>query len=79
MQENEEDECTPAPKEDEINSDGLKIGLQPALERLDSSMNQKIKPSIEQPQTLELKQLLAHLKYAFLEDKSQLPVIIATN
>ncbi|GJZ31263.1 hypothetical protein Tco_0576310 [Tanacetum coccineum] len=35
------------------------------------------KPSIEEPPELELKDLLSHLEYAFLEETNKLPVIIA--
>lgn len=34
-------------------------------------------PSIMQPPTLELKPLLDHLMYAYLEDNEKLPVIIS--
>ncbi|GAV57601.1 hypothetical protein CFOL_v3_01138, partial [Cephalotus follicularis] len=37
----------------------------------------KLLPSIEQPPKLELKPLPDHLKYAFLEENDQLPVIVA--
>src|SRR5262249_28757929 len=36
------------------------------------------KPSIEEPPVLELKQLPEYLEYAFLEENSKLPVIIAS-
>nr|GEW42204.1 reverse transcriptase domain-containing protein [Tanacetum cinerariifolium] len=39
----------------------------------------KEKSSIEEPLELELKELPSHLEYAFLEDFSKLPVIIAKN
>nr|GEZ86833.1 DNA-directed DNA polymerase [Tanacetum cinerariifolium] len=39
----------------------------------------KEKSSIEEPPELELKELLSHLEYAFLEDSNKLPVIIAKN
>ena len=35
------------------------------------------KPSCEEPPTLELKPLLAHLRYAFLGESTTLPVIIS--
>ena len=38
----------------------------------------KLKPSIEEPPTLELKTLPSHLKYAFLEKDSKLPVVISS-
>ncbi|XP_076924956.1 uncharacterized protein LOC143587593 [Bidens hawaiensis] len=41
--------------------------------------NEKSKPSIEEPPALELKELPKHLKYAFLEKDSQLPVIISSH
>nr|GEX16550.1 reverse transcriptase domain-containing protein [Tanacetum cinerariifolium] len=37
----------------------------------------KAKSSIEEPPELELKELLSHLEYAFLEESGKLPVIIA--
>nr|GEV57620.1 reverse transcriptase domain-containing protein [Tanacetum cinerariifolium] len=37
----------------------------------------KAKSSVEEPPELELKELPAHLEYAFLEDSNKLPVIIA--
>ncbi|GKA33384.1 hypothetical protein Tco_0719813 [Tanacetum coccineum] len=37
----------------------------------------KAKHSIEEPPELELKDLLSHLEYAFLEENNKLPVIIA--
>nr|GEU89959.1 DNA-directed DNA polymerase [Tanacetum cinerariifolium] len=37
----------------------------------------KAKSSVEEPPELELKELLSHLDYAFLEDFNKLPVIIA--
>nr|GEX18290.1 reverse transcriptase domain-containing protein [Tanacetum cinerariifolium] len=37
----------------------------------------KAKSSIEEPPGLELKELLSHLEYAFLEETDKLPVIIA--
>ncbi|KAL8092004.1 hypothetical protein AgCh_034328 [Apium graveolens] len=39
----------------------------------------KLKPSIEEAPTLELKPLPEHLRYAFLGDASTLPVIIASD
>ena len=39
----------------------------------------KVKPSLEDPPDLELKELHAHLEYAFLEVGSQLPVIISSD
>ena len=39
----------------------------------------KLKPSIEEAPTLELKPLTEHLSYAFLGDASTLPVIIASD
>ncbi|GJX91909.1 hypothetical protein Tco_0345235, partial [Tanacetum coccineum] len=38
---------------------------------------EKIKSSIDDPPDLELKELPPHLKYAFLEGTSKLPIIIA--
>ncbi|XP_010247839.1 PREDICTED: uncharacterized protein LOC104590793 [Nelumbo nucifera] len=49
------------------------------LENLDRPSMLESKPSIEEPPTLELKQLPPHLEYAFLEAPSALPVIISTD
>nr|GFD05367.1 reverse transcriptase domain-containing protein [Tanacetum cinerariifolium] len=37
----------------------------------------KEKSPVEEPPELELKELLSHLEYVFLEDSNKLPVIIA--
>ena len=44
---------------------------------LGSQSNSKLKPSIKDPPTLELKPLPSHLKYAFLEKSKKLPVLIS--
>ncbi|GJU02411.1 hypothetical protein Tco_1112749 [Tanacetum coccineum] len=44
------------------------------LKQVDVTMT---KPSIEEPPELELKDLLSHLEYAFLEGTNKLPVIIS--
>nr|GEU63616.1 DNA-directed DNA polymerase [Tanacetum cinerariifolium] len=44
------------------------------LKQVDATMT---KPSIEEPPDLELKELLSHLKYVFLEGTDKLPVIIS--
>nr|GFB28963.1 reverse transcriptase domain-containing protein [Tanacetum cinerariifolium] len=43
------------------------------LKQVDATMTN---PSIEEPLELELKELLSHLEYAFLEGTDKLPVII---
>ena len=45
---------------------------------LDGPHTPKLKPSIEKPPTLELKTLPSHLKYAFLEKDSKLPIVISS-
>ncbi|GJZ18353.1 reverse transcriptase domain-containing protein [Tanacetum coccineum] len=47
------------------------------IEKLPQDNTFKLKPSIEDPPTLELKDLPSHLEYAFLAEYSKLPVIIA--
>ena len=47
------------------------LELQPSIET-------RIKPSIDVPPTLELKQLPSHLRYAFLGPFNTLPVIISS-
>ena len=47
------------------------------LEKITVRDAERLKPSIEELPTLELKQLPYYLEYAFLEENSELPVIIA--
>ncbi|KAI3670822.1 hypothetical protein L1987_87464 [Smallanthus sonchifolius] len=49
------------------------------IESLPVEINSGTKPSLEEPPTLELKDLPSHLKYVFLGDNDTLPVIIASN
>ncbi|KAJ9552560.1 hypothetical protein OSB04_016605 [Centaurea solstitialis] len=49
-----------------------------AFEILDNTEGKSFTPSIVSPPDLELKQLPAHLKYAFLGDQNKLPVIISS-
>ncbi|KAJ9565113.1 hypothetical protein OSB04_001079 [Centaurea solstitialis] len=49
-----------------------------AFEILDNTEGKSFTPSIVSPPDLELKQLPAYLKYAFLGDQNKLPVIISS-
>ncbi|XP_052203119.1 uncharacterized protein LOC127808586 [Diospyros lotus] len=49
----------------------------PRYVKLERPLMKPPKPSIEEPPSLELKPLPSHLKYAFLEGSSSLPVIIS--
>ena len=49
------------------------------VETLDGPHAPKLKLSIEEPPTLELKTLLSHLKYVFLKKDSKLPVVISSS
>ena len=49
------------------------------VENLDLPKKDRIKPSIEEPPQLELKLLPNHLRYAFLGNSSELPVIISSS
>ena len=49
------------------------------FERMDDSRRDRLKPSIEDPPILELKELLAHLEYAFMGEGKTLLVIMASN
>ena len=49
------------------------------FEAMDDSRWGRLKPSIEDPTVLELKELSIHLEYAFLKERVTLPVIIASN
>nr|GEV73189.1 reverse transcriptase domain-containing protein [Tanacetum cinerariifolium] len=54
--------------EDFLNDDLIPTGIENSA-----------KSSVEEPPELELKELLSHLKYTFLEDSNKFPVIIAKN
>ncbi|XP_048229171.1 uncharacterized protein LOC125369889 [Ricinus communis] len=45
----------------------------------DSLGVKKLKPSLEEPPVLELKELLAHLMYAYLDEVKHLPIIISAH
>ncbi|KAF5776609.1 putative nucleotidyltransferase, Ribonuclease H [Helianthus annuus] len=49
------------------------------VESLPEHIDTHLKPSLESPPQVELKELLKHLKYAFVGDNDTLPVIIAAN
>ncbi|XP_022024976.1 uncharacterized protein LOC110925329 [Helianthus annuus] len=49
------------------------------VESLPEHIDTHLKPSLESPPQVELKELPKHLKYAFLGDNDTLPVIIAAN
>nr|KAJ0198196.1 hypothetical protein LSAT_V11C700362320 [Lactuca sativa] len=47
------------------------------VEKLPTSFSDPLKPSLEEPPTLELKTLPSHLKYSFLGSNENLPIIIS--
>ncbi|XP_076896197.1 uncharacterized protein LOC143549082 [Bidens hawaiensis] len=49
------------------------------IEDVDRVAEPKAKPSVVDPPSIELKELLSHLEYALLEDGSRLPVIISAS
>ena len=50
------------------------------IERLElRKPENKLKPSIVEPPTLELKELPSNLEYVFLQGEDQLPVIISSS
>ena len=53
------------------------LSKKPELEELGRSPSRP-KPSIEEPPKHELKSLPSHLRYAYLDDNSKLPVIISS-
>ncbi|KAK9050876.1 hypothetical protein SSX86_030154 [Deinandra increscens subsp. villosa] len=55
------------------------LDLSPEVFEVIDTMRAKSRPSVEDPPTLELKELPSHLEYAFLETDSRLPVIIASD
>lgn len=50
-----------------------------STDRATLSMDSRLRSSIEEPSNLELKTLLEHLEYVFLEEGLKLPVIIVGN
>ncbi|KAI3797202.1 hypothetical protein L1987_32457 [Smallanthus sonchifolius] len=50
-----------------------------ACEAINRDLEPRAKPSVEEPPVLDLKELPSHLEYAFLGEKSQLPVIISSS
>ncbi|XP_021994444.1 uncharacterized protein LOC110891080 [Helianthus annuus] len=46
---------------------------------IDREVEEKSKPSVEDPPSLELKELPPHLEYAFLDEECHLPVIISAS
>ncbi|KAI3773691.1 hypothetical protein L1987_48221 [Smallanthus sonchifolius] len=51
----------------------------PSCEVIDQDSEPKAKPSIKEPPVLDQKELPLHLEYAFLEEKSQLHVIMSSS
>nr|KAJ0204539.1 hypothetical protein LSAT_V11C500251440 [Lactuca sativa] len=49
------------------------------VEKLPTSFSDPLKPSLEEPPTLELKTLPSHLKYSFLGSNENLPIIISSD
>ncbi|XP_076935292.1 uncharacterized protein LOC143601899 [Bidens hawaiensis] len=49
------------------------------IEDVDRVAKPKAKPSVEDPPSIDYKELPSHLEYAFLEDGSRLPVIISSS
>ena len=49
------------------------------FEEMKDTRGDRLKPSIEDPPILELKELQAHLEYAFLGEGVTLPIIVALN
>ncbi|GJW06206.1 hypothetical protein Tco_1568629 [Tanacetum coccineum] len=43
------------------------------------ALENRLKPSIKEPSKVELKELLDHLEYAFLQEDDQLPVVISSS
>ena len=63
---------------DEQNSNEPSL-RQKSYEGIEVNNELKLKPSVEEPPKLELKQLPDHLEYAFLGDNSIFPIIIASD
>ena len=49
------------------------------FEEIEREEADKSKPSVDDPPSLELKELPAHLEYAFLDEEGRLPVIISSS
>ena len=57
----------------------FRFKVPPPIESLELPKTDRIKPSIEEPPQSELKVLPSHLRYAFLGNSSELPVIISAS
>ncbi|XP_076926552.1 uncharacterized protein LOC143589764 [Bidens hawaiensis] len=69
-------------EEREVELYATSIGKRPwsqQVERLPDTIDSKLKPSLESPLAVELKEFLKHLKYVSLGEGETLPAIIATN
>ncbi|XP_076959059.1 uncharacterized protein LOC143635027 [Bidens hawaiensis] len=53
--------------------------LENTFKIVDIDLDLKAKPFVEDPPTIELKELPKHLEYTFLERKSKLPIIISSD
>ncbi|XP_076958465.1 uncharacterized protein LOC143634196 [Bidens hawaiensis] len=72
------DGLNPHESEDDATED-CAICYRKQVERLPDTINSKLKPSLESPPAVELKELPKHLKYVFLGEGETLPAIIAAN
>ncbi|GJZ11753.1 hypothetical protein Tco_0546512 [Tanacetum coccineum] len=70
--------------EDEIDSEKVQaISFYPRREPIEPlewrALKNRLNPSIKKPPKLELKELLDHLEYGFLQEDDQLPVVISSS
>ncbi|GKB93778.1 reverse transcriptase domain-containing protein [Tanacetum coccineum] len=69
-------------EEEEDSNKALAVSFYPRTEPVESLewkiLENRLKPSSMEPPRLELKELSKHLKYAFLQENNQLPVVISS-
>ena len=73
----ESEECVFRIEDDDRNQETPNEDV--GFDKFDLGKEDILKPSIEDPSDLELKEVLQHLEYTFLGKDSKLPVIIASN
>nr|GEU54127.1 hypothetical protein [Tanacetum cinerariifolium] len=69
-------------EEDEDSNKALVVSFYPRTKPVEplewKTLENRLKPSNVEPPKLELKELLEHLEYAFLQENNQLPVVISS-
>ncbi|XP_076924497.1 uncharacterized protein LOC143586947 [Bidens hawaiensis] len=74
------DECFAAEIVDRLSPhENEEDATEECVEKLPDTIDSKLRPSLESPPAVELKELPKHLKYVFLGDNDTLPVITASH